>query len=536
MSQLTATTADSVTVLSSGNPLPTPATVTLPVPGVTATDLTGARAQINAYFEQFEGMLVRFNTQLAIAEYFELARYGQIILSSGGRPRQFTDQNAPSVAGFTQHQIDLARRTIILDDRNNTQNFAITGSDTPYFWPRPGLSVTNRFRGGDTITNLTGVLHWSFAGQTGTDAWRIRPVEPAFSYTFTNANPRPAAPTVAGDLKVGAYNVLNYFLTIDDTASSSTGPCGANRNLDCRGPDSAAERDRQQAKLTQALLGLNADVLGLIELENTPGVTPTLKIVNDLNAVAGAGTYAFIDTGVLGTDAIRLGILYKPGRVTPVGTPLVDNAAVHDRPPLAQQFQTPSGARFTVIVNHFKSKSCTDASGANLDQNDGQGCFNADRIAQSQALLAFINTTVLPTTGDPDVLIIGDLNSYRNENPITTLEAAGYVDLIDTRLGANAYSYLFSAQLGYLDYVLASASLAPQVAGVTEWHINADESDLLDYNDATRDTGESSFERRSAAQPLYAADAFRTSDHDPVLVGMNLAAPERLVYLPIIAQ
>ncbi|TVR61131.1 MAG: hypothetical protein EA420_12740 [Candidatus Competibacteraceae bacterium] len=268
MSQLVATTAPSVTVLSSGNPLPTPATIQLPVPGVPAGDLAAARAAINAYFEQFEGMLVTFPATLAVAEYFELARYGQVVLAAGGRPRQFTDQNLPDANGFIDHQIDFARRTIILDDDNNVQNAAITGGDKPYFWPSPGLSVDNFFRGGDTITGLTGILHWSFAGQSGTDAWRIRPVEPAFSYVFTSANPRPAAPAVKGSPKIASFNVLNYFLTIDVTPSNSVGDCGPSQTLDCRGADSPRELERQREKLTQALLGLDADVIGLIELDS----------------------------------------------------------------------------------------------------------------------------------------------------------------------------------------------------------------------------------------------------------------------------
>lgn len=542
MSQLSATTPSSIIVLSSNNTLPTPATPTLPVPGVPLGNLTAARAAINAYFEQFEGMLVRFNTTLTVAEYFELARYGQIVLAAGDRPRQFTDLSLPSAGGYTNHLIDFAARTIILDDTNNAQNDAVTGTDKPFFWPRPGLSATNRIRGGDMITNLTGVLHWSFAGQSGTDAWRIRPVEPAFSYAFTSANPRPAPPAISGSLKVAAYNVLNYFLTVDETSSSSSGPCGANQLQDCRGADSAAELARQREKLTQALLGLDADIVGLIEMENTPGVNPTQQIVDDLNAIAGAGTYAHINTGVIGTDAIRVGIIFRPGAVTPIGGYAVLDSSVdpnfdssRSRPALAQTFrQNASGGVFTLVVNHFKSKgasgldaatsTCTingPASDLNCDQNDGQGYWNNSRTRAAQALAAWLAND--PTgSGDPDIMIVGDLNAYRNEDPVRALETAGYLDLIDTFMGASAYSYLFSGQLGYLDHALANASLAAQVAAVTEWHINADEIPLFDYNDEIRTTGESSFERESTSLPLYEPNAFRTSDHDPVIVGMNL--------------
>jgi hypothetical protein len=539
MSQLTATTAESTTVVSSSNTLPTPAAITLPVPGVPNGDLPVARAAINAYFERFEGMLVTFPATLAVSEYFELARYGQVQLAAGGRPRQFTDLALPSAAGFVDHQIDVARRTILLDDDNNVQNDAITGTDTPYYHPLPGLSSVNFFRGGDTIAGLTGVLHWSFAGQTGTDAWRIRPVPAAFAYAFTGANPRPPAPAVPGRLRVAAYNVLNYFLTIDTTASSTTGDCGAAQTADCRGADSAAELAAQREKLTQALLGLDADVLGLVELENTPGVDPAAAIAADLDA-AGPDAWARIDTGVIGTDAIRVGLVYRPAAVTPVGPHAILDSSVdpgfdssRSRPALAQTFrENATGALLTVVVNHLKSKSdsglggssgiCTvsgPASDPDCDQGDGQGFWNATRTSAAQALARWLATD--PTgAGDADVMILGDLNAYRNEDPVRSLEAAGYVDLIDTVSGPSAYSFLFSGQLGYLDHALASPSLAPQVAGVEEWHLNADEIPLFDYNDAIRDTGEASFERESTATSLDAGP-FRTSDHDPVLVGLD---------------
>lgn len=556
MTQLTASTAGSITVLSRNNPLPTPASLTLPVPGVTGANLAAARPQIDAYFEAFEGMLVRFPTTLTIAEHFELARYGQFVLSAGGRPRQYTDQSLPDADGYARHLVDVARRTIILDDLNNTQNSAIaSGANQPYFWPRPGLSTSNFFRGGDTITNLTGVLHWSFAGQSGTDAWRIRPVEPAFSYTFTSANPRPAPPAVSASLRVAAANVLNYFLTIDTTASSTVGTCGPARTADCRGPDSVAESLRQRAKLTPALLDLNADVVGLVELENTPAVTPTLQIVDDLNA-AGDARYRFIDTGLIGGDAIRVGMIYQPARVTPVGGFAVLDASIdpafdsrRNRPALAQSFrENASGELFTVVVAHLKSKGDSGLGGAggvctvegpganpNCDQNDGQGFWNASRTDAAAALARWLASD--PTgAGDPDYLIVGDLNAYRNEDPIRALKAAGFVDLVDTVLGPDAYSYLFNGQLGYLDYALASPSLAARVTGVSEWHINTDEPVLFDYNDTIQDPGEASFERESDALPLYAADAFRTSDHDPLLVGLTLARTGPRLYLPLLAR
>jgi predicted extracellular nuclease len=518
MSQLSATTADAVVVVSSDNPLPGATAVILPVPGVTATDLAGAQAQINAYFEPFEGMLITIEETLSVTEYFELSRYGQLVLAQGGRFRQFTDANAPSAAGYTAHQIDLARRTIILDDDSNQQNHALF-ENVPVFHPLPGFSISNYVRGGATITNLTGVLHWSFAGQSGTDAWRIRPVmddngAPVYSYTFTEENPRPASPSVSGNVKVASFNVLNYFTTID-----------------ARGADSTAELDRQAAKIVAAFAGLNADVIGVMEIENNNDVA-IADLVSRLNADAGAGTYAYIATGTVGTDQITVGIIYKPASVTPVGAvQTLTDAAFTDpnntgtqrsRPAIAQTFEDNTwGERFTVIVNHLKSKGSCPGSGPDADQGDGQGCWNDTR----QKAAAYLVNTWLPTdptgSGDPDFLIIGDINAYRQEDPITAITGAGYTDLLNT-LGPDTYGYVFDGQLGYLDHALSNPALTPQVAGVSEWRINADEVNLLDYNDTVKDPGEQNFEAKPSALPLYEDNEFRSSDHDPVLVGLEL--------------
>jgi hypothetical protein len=517
MSQLTASTVASVSVLSSGNPLPTSASIELPVPGVPSGDLALAIAAINAYFEPFEGMLVTFPDTLSVSEYFELARYGQVILTEGGRPHTFTAVNTPTAAGFINNEIDLASRTIILDDTDNRQNRPVDVPNTPYYHPVPGLSTSNFFRGGDTITGLTGVLHWSFAGQSGTDAWRIRPVTEAYSYAFTPVNTRPAVLSVSGSLKVASFNVLNYFLTID-----TSNVCAPTQNQDCRGADSEQELERQRTKMLTALDAIDADVFGFMEMENTPGVEPLADIV------AGLPGYDYIDTSVIGTDAIRVGIIYKTSTVVPVGDYAILDSSVdprfidtRNRPALAQTFEEfATGARFTVVVNHLKSKGSGCGAGDD-DTTTGQGNCNGTRTLAAQALADWLATD--PTgSGDSDVLIIGDLNSYAKEDPIVALQNAGYTDLVAAFGGPDAYGYVFDGQLGYLDHALANSSLTPQVAEVAEWHINADEIPLLDYNDDARTADEASFEEESDVLPLYEPNEFRTSDHDPVIIGLDL--------------
>jgi hypothetical protein len=543
MTQLSSVTK--VEVCANNQSIPTPATLTLPVPGVPNGDLSVATAAINSYFEAFEGMLVKFPTTLKVSEYFELERFGQLVLSQGGRIPTFTNVSNPSVAGYTNHQITLAKRQIILDDGNNVQNFYVGAfantNNIPLPYPTGGLSLTNRFRGGDSITNLTGVLHWSFAGLGGTDAWRIRPVEELYDYAFTPTNPRKTtAPKVGGSLKVASFNVLNYFTTIDTTASNNTGPCSPGGNQDCRGADSVAELSRQSAKAAQAICGMDADIVGLMEIENN--ATASVQGIADAsNAVCGAGTYSYINTGTIGTDAIKVALLYKPATVAPLNPfKLLTSAEdarfidTKSRPALAQTFaENASGEALTIVVNHLKSKGsdCIDVNPLDVDLNDGQGNCNPTRKAAAEAMVDWLASD--PTnSGDDDFLIIGDLNSYAKEDPIKAIEKGAdgvsntvddYTNLVQTFGGNAAYSYVFDGQTGYLDHALASKSLLPQVSRVADWHINADEPPSFDYNDTIQDTGEASFEAKPAALPLYAANPFRTSDHDPVLIGLNLA-------------
>ena len=527
MTQLTATASGSISLIDGANNLgQVPATI-IDLPAV---------GDLDDYYEQFEGMKVQFSDKLVVSEYFELARYGQLVLTEGDRPFQYSHiDNTPTAAEYATFLDSLNRSRIILDDGNNTQNAPLPSGVFPY--PQPGgLSIggqgTIYFRGGDSITGLTGVLHWSFAGQSGTDAWRIRPTQ-ADPISFAVENPRAAAPpSVGGNVKVASFNVLNYFNTID-TMGGNNSP---------RGADSADEFTRQNEKLVAALQGINADIFGLVEIENNG--TAVQELVNRLNAVVGAGTYDYINTGVVGTDQITVAVIYKSSVVQPKGTAaILNNSAFTDpngtgqqrsRPAIAQTFEVIDttnpdfGAAFNVVVNHLKSKGSDGAVGADLDQNDGQGAWN-DTRTKAAAYLANVWIPSDPTgQGDADWLIIGDLNAYKGETPITALKNAGYNDLVDQFGGSNAYGYVFNGQLGYLDYALANGSLASQVTGVAEWHINADEVPVFDYNNTIDDgAGESSFEAKPTGNPLYEANAFRTSDHDPVIIGLNLTVPNK---------
>ena len=509
-------------------------------PTVTPTDITlpfpAANGGLN-FLERYEGMLVRLPQTLYITENYWLGRFGMLVMSSGERLYQPTHLALPGAEAVAQQAANDLNR-IIIDDATNEQN------PDPIPFGRGGnpLSATNTLRTGDNATGITGAMTYGWAGNVASpNNWRVRAQS---SPSFQTDNARPVAPViVSGTLRVASFNLLNYFNTFGSTACTQ-GVGGV--STECRGADNANEFNRQSQKTTQAILGLNADVIGLMELEND-GYTTT-SAINDLVTklnIAGSGTYTYVNAdvatnqiNVLGNDAIKVGLIYKPSVVMPMGIAALNTGAFgiyklqsdssqRNRPALAVTFgQNSNGQRFTVAVNHLKSKgsSCDDnisPVGSDPDTGDGQGNCNLTRTAAAQQLTAWLAT--YPTgVRDDDTLIIGDMNAYRMEDPITSYKSAGYIDLMEARVGNAAYGYVFDGQSGYLDHALASPTLARQVSGIVEWHINADEPSALDYN----------LNSKSAAQQvsLYNADPYRASDHDPVVIGLHLRA---LVYMPM---
>ncbi len=470
-----------VAVCSSGG-IASPAVVALPI------------ASPNDW-ERYEGMSIAIPHTLYATDNYAQGRDGEVILSVGDRLYTPTNVTAPGASANAYQDVN-DRSQILLDD----------GSKRMFPAVAPYIGADDTLRVGDTLPGLNGVLAYGYG------AYRIHPTG---AVNFTRANVRALSPTgVGGTLRVASFNVLNYFTTIDTGAAI----CGPLANEGCRGADSADEFNRQREKIIPAILALNADVIGLMEVENN-GYGPASAIqnlVDGLNAAAPAGTtYAFVNPGTayLGSDVISVGLIYRTETVTPIGAaatltvaPFLDT----NRSPLAQTFEEiATGGRFTAAVNHFKSKGSCPDSGPNADLGDGQACWNSERTLGAGALSAWLATD--PTSsGDPDFLILGDLNSYAQEDPITALKAAGYINLVELFNGARAYSYVHYGQAGTLDHALANPALAGQVAGVSVWHINADEPRALDYNDFNQDA-------------LYKPHAYRSSDHDPVLIGLDLA-------------
>jgi predicted extracellular nuclease/small nuclear ribonucleoprotein (snRNP)-like protein len=486
-----------------------------------------------ATLEKYEGMLVEVSSAtegqaLFAGDTFGFARFGEITFFADSVPFQFSQINAPDVEGNAAYLDFLNRNSIQLEDGFNNQNPTLTqlnlgtrilrdvtadGVDNGTPLGSDAQGNVNFIRMGDSTPTLNGVLGFGFGSYEliATEAVKL------------SADVRPAMPDVdainatgTAEVRIASFNVLNYFTTLGN--ATFTTPDGTIQQG--RGATNMTEFLQQQAKIVEAMLGTGAHVFGLNEIQNNGFGTDSaiVSLVNALNAKVGSDRFAFVQPDKTGSDAIMVAVVYDKTVLTAYGdtatpdTVAFDAFADSNRLPIAQTFAYNSDAtkQFTVVVNHLKSKGGT-GTGLDADQGDGQGQFNATRLEAAQQLAQWIETNPTGAT-DGDYLLIGDLNSYAQEDPIKALEEAGFAKVAaDTD-----HSYVFDGLRGSLDHAL-SKGLGMEITGYDIWNINSDEQIALDYNDDFTPDDIDALDRN---------DAFRSSDHDPVIVGLKLLSED----------
>lgn len=306
--------------------------------------------------------------------------------------------------------------------------------------------------------------------------------------------PRLAEPE-AGIERVVSLNLQNYF--------NGDGRGGGFPTE--RGAETPVEFERQRQGFAATVNLLNPDLLAVQEIEND-GFGPDsaaqdfLALLEDTTgqpwAVAEPGT------GAVGTDQIAVGLFYRTDRYEALGDAELLDAAPFDllnRTPLAQVLRhRDSGATVVVAVNHFKSKGGCPEQGRDMDQEDGQGCWNPTRLAAAKALAPWVQALADERAGGRG-LVLGDLNAYRMEDPIQHLMIEGYSDLTAVGGERHRYSYVFRGQSGTLDHALATRAMVANVAAAHILNINA------------------GFPRRLPLEPAWVG----ASDHDPVIVDVR---------------
>ena len=332
--------------------------------------------------------------------------------------------------------------------------------------------------------------------------------------------------------------MLNYFTTLGDADDDNVGDGGCtpfrdragdgttvSSGCDQRGAWDPQDFARQQSKIVSAINALDADVVGLMEIENSTsmGETPneaTNSLVAALNADAGAGTWAANPSSTElpadGMDVITNAIIYKPASVDRVGESLAlgtlsdageafDNA----REPLGQVFKADAGGKpFLFVVNHFKSKGSAGPNPGDADSGDGQGRSNGSRVLQATALRDWV-TGLQTTSGTEAVVLAGDFNSYAMEDPLRLLYNAGYTN-VEQEFDNGEFSYSFSGLSGSLDHILVNDAALARSTGTDIWNINSGESLALEYS-----------RWNYHGTDFHAQSPYRSSDHDPVILGLT---------------
>ncbi|TFF75746.1 nuclease [Aeromonas taiwanensis] len=524
-----------------------PAAVDLvPVAGESLTEL----------LERHEGMQVRLvpESSLVVTRNFSFDYDGKrnnLVLSYGAPLIKSTQK----FAAMSEEASNWALR--------NQQNQLVVETDAkapdgvlPWF---PGFNAEDGYlRIGDKLNGLEGALGYSY------NLFRLVASNRIDSSNIDHRGwDRVDTPELAeaGDLRVASFNVLNFFTTV---VGGDANPTGSNR-----GALTVAEFELQRTKIVSAITRLNADVVGLMEIENN-GYGDNSAIANlvaALNAAQpdDADHYRWIaspDGKPIGTDAITVGLIYRPASVTPEGAaslialPMQQAEAVDAsgktvtinqgmRESLLQRFSSPKGdAPLTLVVNHLKSKgsACFEdyPDYVSADPLDGQGHCNALRVSAAKVL----GESLKDLSGD--LLLIGDMNAYGMEDPIrvltdydpaaqsrqimsasfTTLagqpleesgsalgKGYGFVNLNTRFHGTDTYSYSYEGELGNLDHALASPGLAAKVIGIEDWHINSAESNFFEYG------------TKYSGQLAKSEGPFSASDHDPVLVAIQYPLP-----------
>ena len=280
-------------------------------------------------------------------------------------------------------------------------------------------------------------------------------------------------------LLVCGFNLENYYMT-----------------LGSMGADSYSEHQDQRAKISKALKRINADIYGLVELQQ--GNEAVEEIVNDLNANLPGRNYKYFTDASSGTLQ-KVEFVYDANKVEPISNkPAETNVEVQNRKKMMCFRELATGERFIYSINHFKAMN---TGGADRRKNEAiavmelYNSYNSNRSVR-----------------DKDLLIMGDLNCYAFTEPIKQFTNRGMIDLHRAFHADSSYSYMYSGMASYIDHAFVNPTLYSQITGMSAYHINSDEDDKYTYDKSSDNS------------------MFRCSDHDPVLVGLKLDST--LVYDP----
>ncbi|GHV33953.1 hypothetical protein FACS1894178_0530 [Bacteroidia bacterium] len=420
---------------------------------VRVPDFVDVIAEAPVYFadlERFEGMLVKIPQKLLVNDVEYHHNYGQLELST--KRRRAETENVIRKNGeiplYDSLYNDNLNNSLWLDDATFSASNAFT-------------DASGVVRNGYWTENISGVIDFADG------VYYLYPLQ---NFSFIPDNIRTETPDFQS---LGNYNYIVSAFNIRQFHNTDT---------------------RQTDKIVKAMRAIDADVFGLCEVGQG---SPLHVLLDALNVAYGKNEYACIETNLSDNDIyISSAFFYKPTKVSPVGNYSWFNTPYLYRK-LYQKFRFSTGDTVLFNVNHYKAKGSGGSNG-DVDQNDGQSGYNATRIQEAQNSVALLAAEQAAST---KILIMGDLNSLANEEPMRILKEAGYRNQTE-RFNEDEYSYSYNGKVQYLDYLMANDSLAKCVTGAVAWHINSDETQKWEYN------------------ATYQNTPYRCSDHDPVVLGL----------------
>lgn len=296
---------------------------------------------------------------------------------------------------------------------------------------------------------------------------------------FSGNKPAPRPKMPKRGLLICATNIQNYFFDLGGYAQRKT---------------TKKQQALQTLKISKALTHINADIYAICEIQR--GDSAPQMLVDAMNRMAKTEQYAYVSDGWDNQDMISCGYIYRKDKVKPYGEMIhgyADTASHYHYRMVALGFEEmASGERFVLNINHLRSKRGTGA------ESNEKRMANVDSL---MLMLDKINTEQI--FGDKDILLVGDYNSYTYEQPLQTIVAAGYEDVL-MQFAPQGYSYVYYSEAGYLDRVFASPTMSKQVQMVQPYHLNADYFYSRGFKRGLDDT------------------MFRYADHDPILIYVKL--------------
>jgi predicted extracellular nuclease len=541
-------------------------------PQATAIEILPTDENFEHTLERYEGMLVKTTPELDMRVtrtfgYDYAARRNNMVLAQGRINMQPNQLFAAGSEQAKQQSVGNAQRRLFIESDAKAADGQI-----PYY-PEFGRSDIDQngstedyIRIDDSIIGLEGVLSYGY------NEYRLIVTNSLSQENFVRNDPRSEKPDIdEGDLRIATFNVLNYF----------NSPFGgdANQHGGNRGANNLAEFELQQAKIVNAIVRLDADIVGLMEIENNGfgAGSAIAQLVNQINSQISDKKkhYRFVaidsnNDGVtdeldsIGTDVITTGVIYREkvvklteNRVIPMPSQqapevlddkgkVIEDGKNYQRDTLAPTFKVKGGnEKITVAVNHLKSKGSACWEDAAPVEQGGQGGKDLDfqgaceqfRVAAAVAL----GEALQKIKGHK--VILGDMNSYGMEDPmlvLTDYSPEKYGKTI--RAARNTYlagtpqfgddGALITHNYGYLNAVAIkhpeswSYSFNDEVGALDHLLVSKSlKGKVVDATDWHINGGESTlFDYNSEFKgdlPKY-QDHFRASDHDPAVLELNI--------------